>query len=175
MLRPRYVMNIAFRRKPSTWVIYCYRGPGRYAYDSKWRPQKPDTKSGKLGATLDEWKKHESDQVSYCAFGDRSDKWFMRSTNGTTEWFSRLGPGAPADLEWSYDMFQQQKANKKSKNGTLFSASTVRAVTFGPADTWILYSQKSFIWSKYGLPSSLVTALQEGLDHDWIINVRHCF
>lgn len=164
-------MNIAFGRRPSTWVIYCYRGPGRYAYDSKWRPRKPDAASGKLGATLDEWKRHESDQVSYCAFGDRSDKWFMRSTNGTTEWVSHLGPGAPPGLEWSYTRFQKQQVNKKYKNGTVSSASTIRAVTFGPGEAWILYSQRDFAWSESGLPSSLITALQEGRNSKWIINV----
>jgi hypothetical protein len=173
MIRPRYIMNIAFRRRTSTWVIYCYRGPGRYAYDSKWRPRKPDPRE-KLGATLDQWKEHECDQVSYCAFGDHPDKWFMRSTNGDTKWYSRLGPGASTDLEWNYVQLSERLVNKTCKNGEVFTASTVRAATFGPGDTWILYSQKHFTWSKKGLPSSLVKALKEGHDSKWIINVRLC-
>ena len=168
-------MHIAFRRDPYAWVIYCYRG-SRYAYDSKWQPRKPNTSNGSLGKTLDEWKEDESDQVSYCSFGDHHDKWFMRSTNATTEWLTECGPGVTYQLKKHLYQYTLESKEKKRINKDLKPAkvSTIRAATFGPSGAWILYTQNEFVWSEEGLlPSSLLQALLLGKQSrpKWIINV----
>jgi hypothetical protein len=155
-IRPRYIMNVAISA-PDAWFLYCYRGPERFAYDSKWFPRKPSKADGPVGLQLDNLKEEERDQISYCAFGESSKSYFLRSTDGRKDWHPRLSGYVPTDL---LDAYQDE-----------FKKGCPRAVTFGKNKTWILYGKTSFKWSRYGLPKNLQAALRRGREEGWSINV----
>lgn len=160
-IKPRYVMNVAIR-SPALWFMYCYRwGRHTYTYDSKWFPSKPPVEPGHAGAELAQLKKEELDQISYCAFGDSPKTYFLRSTDAKKEWHPRLSQNVPPELFGPY----QDELNR----------GTLRAVTFGKNNTWILYGTKSFRWSQYDLPSVLDAALRKGQEEGWTINVSTGF
>jgi hypothetical protein len=166
-------MNIAFRRgtakQPLTWFMFCYRG-SRFAYDSKWEPRKPSRKDS-IGRMLDLWKNEEKDQVSSCSFGDNPDLWFLRSTDGRTEWHATLGPGCTDELHDIFLTELRRTILKQRKNGEEVPVTTLRAVTFGERGSWILYGKTEFFWKDCGMPKKLVEALQKGKKHGWVINV----
>jgi hypothetical protein len=166
-------MNIAFRRgtaeQPLTWFMFCYRG-SRFAYDSKWEPRKPSRRDS-VGRTLDLWKAEEKDQVSSCSFSDRPDLWFLRSTDGRTEWHAKLGPGRTDELEDTFLTELRRTILKQRKNGEDVPVTTLRAVTFGARGSWILYGKTEFFWKDCGIPQKLVEALKKGKKHKWVINV----
>jgi hypothetical protein len=151
-LRPRYIMNIAFRRgtakQPLTWFMFCYRG-SRFAYDSKWEPRKPSRKDS-IGRMLDLWKNEEKDQVSSCSFGDNPDLWFLRSTDGRTEWHATLGPGCTDELHDIFLTELRRTILKQRKNGEEVPVTTLRAVTFGERGSWILYGKTELFWKDCG-------------------------
>jgi len=159
LLKPRYIMNVAIRDSV-TLFMFCYRGQ-RFAYDSKWFPRKPlPTKSDPIGMQLRILKEDERDQISYCAFGESNDCYFLRSTDILKNWHPRFSNNVPIHLLSTY----QDEAFR----------THLRAVTFGKNQTWILYGKGkyTFKWSKHGLPKSLKAALQKGKEEGWIINVR---
>lgn len=155
-IKPRYIMNIAVSSQ-NEWFMYCYRGPGRFAYDSKWFPRKPSRTDGPVGMQLDKLKEEERDQISFCAFGESSKSYFLRSTDSKNDWHPRISRHVPTDL---LDAYQDE-----------FKKGTPRAVTFGKNRTWILYGKGSFTWSKRGLPKNLQAALRKGIQEGWSINV----
>ena len=156
-LKPRYIMNIAIR-SPELWFIYCYRWERHtHTYTSKWYPWKPAVEYGHVGAELAQLRQEEVDQISYCAFGESPKTYFLRSTDAKNEWHPRLSQNVPAEL---FGPYQDE-----------LSRGTLRAVTFGKNNTWILYGKKSFRWSKHGLPSVLEAALSKGQKKGWTINV----
>jgi hypothetical protein len=161
-LNPRYIMNIAIR-DPNQWFMYCYRGQrhGIYAYDSKWFPRKPST-GEPIGEELEDLKEKERDQVSYCAFGESHDTYFLRSTDSKKEWHPRLSQRAPKSL---FGAYQDE-----------FKRGCPRAVTFGMNGAWILYGKgkRAFRWSKHGLPTRLQEALKDGYEAGLTINVCAC-
>jgi hypothetical protein len=155
-LRPRYVMNVAFRDS-ETWFIFCYRG-SRFAYDSKWFPRKPvDTAKDLLARQFDILRRDERDQISSCAFGDRPSCFFLRSTDIMNHWHPKFGY-VPLELQ---SAIQDEDFRLQP-----------RAVTFGWKQSWILYGTNSFTWSQKYLPTSLVRALEKGKENRWVINVR---
>ena len=156
LLKPRYIMNVAIR-DPATWFMFCYRGQ-RFAYDSKWFPQKPSDSSDPVGIQLSILKEEERDQVSHCAFGESNDCYFLRSTDILYKWHPKFSNNVPMHLLSAY----QDEAFRRHP----------RAVTFGKNQTWILYGKDTFEWSKRGLPKSLQAALQKGKKRKWVINVR---
>ena len=172
-LEPRYIMNIAFRREPPghplTWFMFCYRGT-RFAYDSKWEPRKPSRKET-IGETLDVWKSEEKDQVSSCSFSANKDLWFLRSTDGRTEWHADLGPSRTTELTNRFLTELRRTIVKKRKNGEIVPVTTLRAVTFGWRGSWVLYGKEEFFWKDDGLPQALIEALKKGKRSMWVINV----
>jgi hypothetical protein len=158
-LNPRYIMNIAIRN-PDQWFMYCYKDQrgGIYAYDSKWFPRKPSTNEP-IGEELDELKKEERDQVSYCAFSQSPDTYFIRSTDNKKDWHPRLSSGAPKGL---FRAYQDE-----------FKRGCPRAATFGVNGAWILYGtgERAFRWSEHGLPPRLQQALKDGYEAGLAINV----
>jgi hypothetical protein len=155
-ISPRYIMNIAIRSK-DLWFLYYYRGPRRISYDPKWFPRKPSKADGPIGVHMDRLKEDERDQLSYCAFGESSKLFFLRSTDRKKEWTPRLSRHVPGEL---LDAYQDE-----------FKRGPPRAIKFGKGKTWILYGKSSFSWSRHGLPRSLQTALQRGTEERWTINV----
>lgn len=161
-------MNLAFRPGTDTWFIFCYRT--RFAYDAKWEPRKP-SRSDSIGETLDVWRTEAKDQVSSCAFGETKDIWFMRSTDTATEWHPEPGPSVPRKALIEFHKALKRQDVKKKRNGEEVQFTKLRAVTFGPNKTWILYSKDTFQWSEHGLPETLIQALTLGQMNKWIINV----
>jgi hypothetical protein len=106
---------------------------------------------------MDRLKEDERDQLSYCAFGESSKLFFLRSTDRKKEWTPRLSRHVPGEL---LDAYQDE-----------FKRGPPRAIKFGKGKTWILYGKSSFSWSRHGLPRSLQTALQRGTEERWTINV----
>jgi hypothetical protein len=155
-ISPRYIMNVAIR-SPDSWFLYYYRGPGRITYDPKWFPRKPSKPDGPVGVQLDRLKEEERDQLSYCAFGESSKSFFLRSTDRKKEWHPRLSKHVPTEL---LDAYQDE-----------FKRGCPRAVTFGKGRTWILYGKASFKWSRHGLPQRLQIALRKGKEERWTVNV----
>jgi len=144
-IKPLYIMNVAIK-DPKTWFMFCFRE--RFAYDSKWFPRKPSKADGPVGAQLERLKEGEKDQISYCAFGKSSKRYFLRSTDYKKDWHPRISKYVPEDL---LDAYQSE-----------FENGCPRAVTFGENNSWILYGKKSFNWSRHGLPRSLQAALKKG-------------
>src|SRR6266516_1273525 len=98
-IEPRYIMNLAIR-DAEMWFMYCFRR--RYAYDSKWFPRKPSADDGDIGSQLERLKMDERDQISYCAFGQSPDVFFLRSTDENDVWYPRPSRNLPIDLWEAY-------------------------------------------------------------------------
>jgi hypothetical protein len=183
-LHPRYIMNLAFRtgsrvrssgKLVTPWFIFFYGT--RTAYDAKWFPNKPSPEDS-IGQVLLKWRGNSRDQVSSCAFGEDPETFFIRSTGPDTKWFPYLQSSRGA-LNVEFLDAKDRRELKHKRNGEPMDHTKLRAITFGQDDTYIMYSKDDFTWSRTGLPTTLLNALEYGHQQDedagkvrWTINVR---
>jgi len=128
-LRPRYIMNLAIKG-PDAWFVYFYRRTrGEQLRLRLEMVAKENPWMGELAEQLDMLREDNTDQISYCSFGENDKVFFVRSTDYQRGWHARPSQHIPRDL---HHAFMGE-----------FNRGTPRAITFGKAKTWILYGKKN--------------------------------